>query len=59
MLFVALRYYQQSMLRDDDWVEDDGRDDGDTETSWQGQIRGQRQRHGPTKVEASKMKKGS
>ncbi|XP_057969778.1 reticulon-like protein B21 [Malania oleifera] len=54
VLFVAVRYYQQSLVRDD-WVEDEA----GAENSWQAQFGGQRQGHGPTIVEIKKEKKGS
>ncbi|XP_022756332.1 LOW QUALITY PROTEIN: reticulon-like protein B21 [Durio zibethinus] len=54
MLFVALRYYQQKMVKDD-WVEDEG-GPGTGET-WQGPMG----RHGvgPPRAAPNKVKKGS
>lgn len=61
MLFVAVRYYQQTMVVEE-WVEDDtvgGADDSWQENNAGGQ-RGQRQQgRGPTIVEIPKVKKGS
>ncbi|GMN56974.1 hypothetical protein TIFTF001_026084 [Ficus carica] len=55
MLFVAFRYYQQTLVRED-WVED-GAEDEDT---WYEPNGGQRQEHGPTIVDTNtKQKKRS
>ncbi|XP_038700950.1 reticulon-like protein B21 isoform X1 [Tripterygium wilfordii] len=50
MLFVAVRYYQHSLLRDE-WAE---YDDAADEEAWDGQIGGQ----GPTLVDVNRAKKG-
>lgn len=59
MLFVAVRYYQQTMVVEE-WVEDDT---GGADDSWQGNVGEQRQGRGrgcgPTIVEIPKVKKGS
>uniref|UniRef100_A0A5B6ZHE7 Reticulon-like protein n=1 Tax=Davidia involucrata TaxID=16924 RepID=A0A5B6ZHE7_DAVIN len=55
MLLVAFRYYQQSLLMRDDWVEEEA----GGEASWQGQVGGHRKGRGPTLVEIKKTKKGS
>ncbi|KAK6942288.1 Reticulon [Dillenia turbinata] len=57
MLFVAVRYYQQSMMKDEDWVEEEEEESEDL--SSQRQERRQRQGQGPTIVEIVKEKKGS
>ncbi|KAK6944363.1 Reticulon [Dillenia turbinata] len=57
MLFVAVRYYQQSMVKDEDWVEEEEEESEDL--SSQRQERRQRQGQGPTIVEIVKEKKGS
>lgn len=51
MLFAAVRYYQQSMIKDDDWAEE--------EPAVERQVRGQRQRRGPTLGISIKEKKAS
>uniref|UniRef100_A0A5B6ZJL3 Reticulon-like protein n=1 Tax=Davidia involucrata TaxID=16924 RepID=A0A5B6ZJL3_DAVIN len=56
MLFVAFRYYQQSLMSDEDWVVEE---EAGGEDSWQGQVGGHRQGRGPTIVEIKKAKKGS
>ncbi|KAJ6355264.1 hypothetical protein OIU77_005785 [Salix suchowensis] len=62
MMFVAVRYYQQTMERDD-WVveEEEEEEEVDTEAdgTWHEDIGGQRQGSGPTLVEVNKAKKGS
>ncbi|KAJ7955626.1 Reticulon-like protein [Quillaja saponaria] len=55
MMFVAVRYYQQNLVRDD-WVEDVA--EGGEET-WQSSIGEKIQGNGPTLVEVNKAKKGS
>lgn len=59
MLFVAIRYYQQTMVVEE-WVEEDG---GGADDLWQGNVGGQRQGQGrgrgPTILETPKVKKGS
>ena len=59
MLFVAVRYYQQTMVVEE-WVEDDT---GGADDSWQRNVGEQRQGRGrgcgPTIVEIPKVKKGS
>ncbi|GAV83118.1 Reticulon domain-containing protein [Cephalotus follicularis] len=57
VLFVAVRYYQQTLVRDD-WVEEEGEEENQ-ETLSGGPIRGQKQGRGPTFVAANKVKKGS
>ncbi|KAF5742075.1 Reticulon family protein putative isoform 1 [Tripterygium wilfordii] len=54
MLFVAVRYYQHSLVRDE-WAEDEAAG----EEAWDGQIGGQGQRRGPTLVDVIKAKKGT
>ncbi|KAJ6435644.1 hypothetical protein OIU84_000780 [Salix udensis] len=62
MMFVAVRYYQQTMERDD-WVveEEEEEEEVDTEAdgTWHEDIGGQRQGSGPTLVEVNKAKKGA
>lgn len=53
MLFVAFRYYQQSLVLDDDWVEDDPED----EEMWHEPVGGHVQGNGPTFVDIAKQKK--
>ena len=56
MLFVALRYYQQTMVTDD-WVEDEaGPASGE---AWQGPMGRQKHGLGPSRVEPIKIKKVS
>uniref|UniRef100_A0A3N7HY01 Reticulon-like protein n=1 Tax=Populus trichocarpa TaxID=3694 RepID=A0A3N7HY01_POPTR len=57
MMFVAVRYYQQTMERDDWVVEEEV--DTEADGTWHGDIAGQRQGSGPTSVEVNKVKKGS
>lgn len=52
MLYVAFRYYQQTLVRED-WVED-GAEDEDT---WYEPNGGQRQEHGPTIVDTNTKQK--
>ncbi|KAJ6372533.1 hypothetical protein OIU76_026938 [Salix suchowensis] len=61
MMFVAVRYYQQTMERDDWVVEEEEEEEVDTEAdgTWHEDIGGQRQGSGPTLVEVNKAKKGS
>ncbi|KAL7193410.1 hypothetical protein ACSBR2_025092 [Camellia fascicularis] len=55
MLFVAFRYYHQSVMREDDLVVEE---ESKCETSWQGQIGGHRRRRVPTTtVDIKKDKK--
>lgn len=61
MLFVAFKYYQQSLMREE-WMDEDADSvTGGGQDPWQGQMRGQRQgRTGPTFMENSqKLKKRS
>ncbi|GMP35723.1 hypothetical protein CsSME_00008068 [Camellia sinensis var. sinensis] len=56
MLFVAFRYYHQSVMREDDLVVEE--EESKCETSWQGQIGGHRRRRVPiTTVDIKKDKK--
>ncbi|OWM65819.1 hypothetical protein CDL15_Pgr015244 [Punica granatum] len=55
MLFVAFRYYQQSLVQPDDWE----KDDGGAEATWHGRAGGPRRGRGPTIVEPTKEKKAS
>ncbi|CAL5374521.1 unnamed protein product [Camellia sinensis] len=56
MLFVAFRYYHQSVMREDDLVAEE--EESKCETSWQGQIGGHRRRRVPiTTVDIKKDKK--
>ncbi|KAJ6759175.1 RETICULON-LIKE PROTEIN B17 [Salix koriyanagi] len=61
MMFVAVRYYQQTMERDDWVVEEEEEEEVDTEAdgTWHEDIGGQRQGSGPTLVEVNKAKKGA
>ncbi|XP_057514656.1 reticulon-like protein B21 [Actinidia eriantha] len=52
MLYVAFRYYQQSVMRDE-WMEEEPK----CETSWRAPISGHRRGRGPTSVEVKKDKK--
>ena len=59
ILFVAVRYYQQTMVVEE-WGEDDN-DTGGADDTWQENVGGHRQGRGrgPTIVELPKLKKGS
>ncbi|KAF9662757.1 hypothetical protein SADUNF_Sadunf18G0087400 [Salix dunnii] len=61
MMFVAVRYYQQTMERDDWVVEEEEEEEEDVEAdgTWHEDIGGQRQGSGPASVEVNKVKKGS
>ncbi|KAJ6914341.1 reticulon-like protein B21 isoform X1 [Populus alba x Populus x berolinensis] len=56
MMFVAVRYYQQTMERDD-WVEEE--DDAEADETWHGDSGGLRQRSGPASIDVNEVKKGS
>ena len=56
MMFVAVRYYQQTMERDD-WVEEE--EDAEADEASHGDIGGLRQRSGPTSIGVNEVKKGS
>ena len=60
-MFVAVRYYQQTMERDDWVVEEEEEEEVDTEAdgTWHEDIGGQRQGSSPASVEVNKVKKGS
>lgn len=55
MMFVAVRYYQQTMERDD-WVEEE---DAEADETWHGESGGQRQGSGPASIDVNEVKKGS
>ncbi|KAG6770182.1 hypothetical protein POTOM_025854 [Populus tomentosa] len=55
MMFVAVRYYQQTMERDD-WVEEE---DAEADETWHGDSGGQRQGSGPASIGVNEVKKGS
>ncbi|XP_011033437.1 PREDICTED: reticulon-like protein B21 isoform X2 [Populus euphratica] len=55
MMFVAVRYYQQTMERYD-WVEEE---DAEADETWHGDSGGQRQGSGPASIDVNEMKKGS
>ncbi|KAK3189685.1 hypothetical protein Dsin_029246 [Dipteronia sinensis] len=55
MLFVALRYYQQKMVMNDDWVED--RPTAESEDTWHKPV-GRREGQRPTTRQVNKAKKG-
>lgn len=55
MMFVAVRYYQQTMERDD-WVEEE---DAEADETWHGDSGGQRQGSGPASIDVNEVKKGS
>ncbi|KAL3586445.1 hypothetical protein D5086_013312 [Populus alba] len=59
MMFVAVRYYQQTMERDD-WVEEEEEEeDAEADETWHGDSGGQRQRSGPASIGVNEVKKGS
>ncbi|XP_011018020.1 PREDICTED: reticulon-like protein B21 isoform X2 [Populus euphratica] len=58
MMFVAVRYYQQTMERDD-WVVEEEEVDTEADGTWHGDIAEERQGSGPTSAEVNKVKKGS
>ncbi|KAK3020958.1 hypothetical protein RJ639_046322 [Escallonia herrerae] len=58
MLFVAFRYYQHSLMRED-WVEDEARGGGEGSSFQGSKVGGHRQGRGPTLAEIKKQKKGS
>ncbi|KAM7511647.1 hypothetical protein LguiB_010522 [Lonicera macranthoides] len=60
MLFVAFRYYQHSLLREENWAQEGEEETrGNENPTWQGPTSGPRQRRGPISVDSRKQKKGS
>ncbi|CAK7338218.1 unnamed protein product [Dovyalis caffra] len=58
-IWAAVRYYQQTMEKDDWVVEEEEEEVTGADETWHGDSGGQRQGSGPTLVEVNKVKKGS